>query len=91
VSTNFTKQVLNLPQFDILTISTQTFGLIIILVLFYYSNINTGLLYFIKIKKVRSKKIRKANANILKAGPNLKTMKWTSDINYQFYLQSKFL
>jgi len=79
------------PQFDILTISTQTLGLIIILVLFYYSNINTGLLYFIKIKKVRSKKIRKANANIFKAGPNLKIMKWTSDINYQFYLQSKFL
>ena len=91
MSTNFTKRVLDLPQFDILTISTQTFGLLIILVFFYYKNINTGLLYFIRIKKVRSKKIRKTNTNIFKTEPNLKTMKWTSDINYQFYLQSKLL
>jgi hypothetical protein len=78
-----------LPQFDILTLSTQTLSLLISLTLLYYNNINLNLLYFIKIKKIRAKKIQKINKHILKTGPNLDKMRWTSNINYQFYLQSK--
>jgi hypothetical protein len=78
-----------LPQFDILTLSTQTLSLLISLTLLYYNNINLNLLYFIKIKKIRTKKIQKINKHILKTGPNLDKMRWTSNINYQFYLQSK--
>lgn len=78
-----------MPQFDTLTISTQILTLISTLSLFYYSNIATGLPCFIRLKKIRSKKIRKANRIVFNAKPNLKKMKWTSDINYQFYLQHK--
>ena len=84
---NFTKRVV--PQFDILTLSTQIFGLLLSLVLLYYYNINSGLLHFIKVKKLRFKKVKKANKSIIKASSNFKAMEWSSNINYQFYLQSK--
>lgn len=78
-----------MPQFDFLTMSTQTLSFLAGLLLFYYNNINIGLLYFAKIKKMRSKKTKNAIKRVLKTDPNLKTMVWTSNISYQFYLQSK--
>lgn len=56
--------------------------------LFYYNNIMIGLLCFTKVKKTRLKKIRKTNKNFVNGRSNLTIMKWTSDVNYQFYLKS---
>ena len=81
---------LNLPQFDFLTISTQTLSFLIGLFTLYYINVSSGLFYFVKIKKVRSKKTKNVIRRALKPSSNLKTVKWASAINYQYYLQSKF-
>jgi hypothetical protein len=78
-----------LPQFDFLTLSTQTLSFLTGLFVLYYNNVNIGLLYFVKTKKARSKKVKRTIKQIVRTGPNLKTMRWASDINYQFYLRSK--
>lgn len=70
MSTNSTKRAVffpipyNIPQFDLLTLGAQLFGLLISLSLFYYYSISTSLSNFIEIKKFRTKKITK-NTNII--------------------------
>ena len=46
-----------MPQFDFLTLSTQVFGLLFCLCIFYYYGMMTIFAYFIEIKKLRSKKL----------------------------------
>lgn len=65
MSTNFTKRAfLNIPQFDILTIGAQVFGLSITLSLFYFFSISVVIPSFIEVKKFRTKKIIK-NTNYI--------------------------
>ena len=68
VSTNSTKRALQnlyyIPQFDLLTLGSQLFGLLISLYLFYYYSISTSISNFIEIKKFRTKKINK-NTNLI--------------------------
>jgi len=65
VSTNFTKRAfLNIPQFDILTLGAQVFGLSITLSLFYFFSISVVIPSFIEVKKFRTKKIIK-NTNYI--------------------------
>ncbi len=65
MSTNFTKRAfLNIPQFDILTLGAQVFGLSITLSLFYFFSINVVIPSFIEVKKFRTKKIIK-NTNYI--------------------------
>ena len=59
MSTNFTKRVLDLPQFDILTISTQTFGLLIILVSFIIKILTLDYYILSESKKFGQKKYEK--------------------------------
>jgi len=47
-----------MPQFDILTLSTQVFGLLISLYFFYHFGITASFTYFIEVKKLRSKKLK---------------------------------
>ncbi len=65
MSTNFTKRAfLNIPQFDILTLGAQVFGLSITLSLFYFFSISVVIPSFIEVKKFRTKKIIK-NTNYI--------------------------
>lgn len=65
MSTNFTKRAfLNIPQFDILTLGAQVFGLLITLSLFYYFSMRVAIPNFIELKKFRTKKIIK-NTNYI--------------------------
>ena len=80
-----------MPQFDVLVISTQALNLLLSLAFLYYKNINLGLLCYVEIKKIRSKKIQKIDRYISKASFNLKLTEKSSIVNYQFYLQSNFI
>ncbi len=65
MSTNFTKRAfLSIPQFDILTLGAQVFGLSITLSLFYFFSITVVIPSFIEVKKFRTKKIIK-NTNYI--------------------------
>ena len=67
MSTNFTKRAFfNIPQFDILTLGAQVFGLLITLSFFYYFSITTVIPNVIEVKKFRTKKIIK-NTNSISA------------------------
>ena len=52
-------ELLNIPQFDILTLGSQVFGLLVTLSFFYYFNINVVIPNFIEAKKFRTKKLLK--------------------------------
>ena len=66
-----------MPQFDLLTIGVQIFGLLILLFIFYYYNLFIILPTFIETKKLRTKKITK-NTKIF--------AKITNDINCNIWL-----
>ena len=67
MSTNFTKRAFfNIPQFDILTLGAQVFGLLTTLSFFYYFSITTVIPNVIEVKKFRTKKIIK-NTNSISA------------------------
>ena len=68
-----------MPQFDLLTLSTQVFGLLCCLYFFYYYGITTFFIYVIEIKKIRYKKL-KADLDLVK---NIK-----KDIEYNSWLVS---
>ena len=59
MSTNFTKRALFIPQFDILTLGAQVFGLLFTLTFFYYLSISVAIPNFIEVKKFRNKKLIK--------------------------------
>ena len=48
-----------MPQFDILTIGSQVFGLLIALSFFYYYSITVVIPMYVEIKKLRTKKLLK--------------------------------
>lgn len=48
-----------MPQFDILTLNSEIFCLIISLYLLYYNNISNSILLYCEIKKYRTKKLTK--------------------------------
>jgi len=50
---------LHIPQFDILTLGAQVFGLFFNLTLLYYFNIKILVPKFAGVKKFRTKKLRK--------------------------------
>ena len=68
-----------MPQFDLLTIGAQIFGLLISFSVFYYYGITKSLISFTEIKKLRTKKLTKNN--------NLVT-KIDKDLNYNLWLIS---
>lgn len=72
MSTNFTKRVFNaIPQFDILTLGAQIFGLLLTLSLFYYFNINLVIPNYIEVKKFRVKKLTKSTESVGVIGVDL--------------------
>ena len=75
-----------MPQFDILTLSSQIFGLLVSLYLFYYFNITGVILYFTEIKKYRTKKLVKNNLTIKNIQVSLTNNLWLLNNSYKNFL-----
>jgi hypothetical protein len=71
-----------IPQFDLLTLGAQLFGLLISLSLFYYYTISTSLSNFIEIKKFRTKKINKNTQLVTTVDKDLKYNLWLISYSY---------
>ena len=88
MSTNFTKRAFfNIPQFDILTLGAQVFGLLITLYFFYYFSITTVIPNVIEVKKFRTKKIIKNTNTISSMNLDLINNKKLIDNSYKLFMQ----
>lgn len=72
-----------MPQFDILTLSSQIFSVLISLYLFYYFSICITIPHFIEIKKFRTKKLVKNNFIIRSTNKSLNNNLWLLNQNYK--------
>lgn len=86
MSTNSTKRAISkpkyIPQFDLLTLGAQLFGLLISLCLFYYYSISASLSNFIEIKKFRTKKITKNTNAVTTIDKDLTYNLWLISYSY---------
>ena len=94
VSTNFTKRAFNLifkakniPQFDLLTLGAQIFGLLISLYFFYSYSISTSIANFIEVKKFRTKKLTKNNLIVNNVEKDLTSNLWLISYSYINFLK----
>jgi hypothetical protein len=87
VSTNFTKRALNIPQFDILTLGAQVFGLFFTLLFFYYFNINLVIPNFMEVTKFRIKKLVKNTTSISTTSLGLTNNKKLITHSYKSFMQ----
>jgi len=76
-----------IPQFDILTISAQVFGLLITLSLFYYYSISVTIPYFAEVKKFRTKKLTKNSESIKTIDKDLNYNLWLINYCYKHFLK----
>jgi hypothetical protein len=72
----------NIPQFDLLTLGAQLFGLFISLYFFYYYSISTSISNFIEIKKFRTKKINKNISLVTTIDKDLEYNLWLISYSY---------
>ena len=90
VSTNSTKRAYKyIPQFDLLTIGSQTFGLLISLSFFYYYCVTKSISNFIEIKKLRSKKLLKNYKSAVDVDQDLNHNLWLINYSYVKFLNTK--
>lgn len=76
-----------MPQFDILTLSSQVFGLLISLYFFYHYGLITVFSYYTEIKKIRSKKL-KSNINFIKdINKDIEYNSWLTRYSYLKFLK----
>jgi hypothetical protein len=75
-----------MPQFDILTLSAQIFGLVLSLYFFYYFNITNPILHYSTIKKYRTKKLVKNNYAVKNTHTSLDNNYWLLKNSYQKFL-----
>lgn len=75
-----------MPQFDILTLSSQILSLLISLYFFYYFNITNTILYYTEIKKYRTKKLVKNNKTIKNTHTSLSNNFWLLKSSYKTFL-----
>lgn len=88
MSTNFTKRAfLDIPQFDILTLGAQVFGLLITLSLFYYFSITIAIPNFIEVKKFRTKKIIKNTNSVSSMNLDIINNKKLIVNSYKLFMQ----
>ena len=76
-----------MPQFDILTLSSQIFSLLIGLYVCYFINIKNSLSYYTSIKKYRSKKIRLSNSTVENNKISLENNLWLLNNSYESFLK----
>ena len=91
MSTNSTKQALiyKIPQFDLLTIGSQTFGLLISLSILYYYCVTKSISNFVEIKKLRSKKLSKNYKTAIDVDQELTKNLWLINYCYIKFLNTK--
>ena len=82
ISPNEQKFNINIPQFDLLTLGAQLFGLLISLYFFYYYSISTSIGNFIEIKKFRTKKINKNTSLVTTIDKDLEYNLWLISYSY---------
>jgi hypothetical protein len=78
---------LNIPQFDILTLGAQVFGLLTTLLFFYYFNISAVIPSFVEVKKFRTKKLVKNTTSILTMNLELTNNKKLINHSYKSFMQ----
>ena len=76
-----------MPQFDLLTLSTQVFGLLVSLYFFYYYCITNIFTYYIEIKKIRSKKLQRDINSIREINKDLEDSLWLRNYCYLKFLK----
>ena len=81
MSKNFFNNLI-IPQFDLLTLGAQLFGLLISLYFFYYYSISTSISNFIEIKKFRNKKINQNTELLVLVNKELKYNLWLTSYIY---------
>ena len=89
MSTKFhqTSKLLKIPQFDILTLGAQIFGLLISLYFFYSYSISTSITNFIEVKKFRTKKLEKNTVLVNKIEKDLNHNLWLISYCYVNFLK----
>ena len=90
MSTNFTKRAarfFKIPQFDLLTLGAQLFGLLISFYSFYYYCITISISNFIEIKKFRTKKLTQLNTQITKIDKDLNYNLWINSYCYVNFIK----
>lgn len=76
-----------MPQFDILTMGSQVFGLLVFFYFLYYFNIQNTIPCLIEIKKFRTKKLIKNQEKIIYTKNYLNNnLKYTHNF-YQIFLK----
>ena len=75
-----------MPQFDILTISSQIFGLLVSLSFFYYFCITNVIQFYAEIKKFRTKKLVKNISIVNETEKSLNNNLWLLNNNYKNFL-----
>ncbi len=76
-----------MPQFDLLTLGAQLFGLLISLYFFYYYSISTSISNFIEIKKFRTKKINQNTESLTLVDKDLNNSLWLTSYNYISFMK----
>lgn len=76
-----------MPQFDLLTLGAQLFGLLISLYFFYYYSISTSISNFIEIKKFRTKKINQNTESLTLVDKDLNNNLWLTSYNYISFMK----
>ena len=76
-----------IPQFDLLTLGAQIFGLLISFYFFYYYTITKSLTSCTEIKKLRTKKLAKNNNIITKIDKDLNYNLWLISYCYINFLK----
>jgi hypothetical protein len=76
-----------IPQFDILTIGAQVFGLLLTLMLFYYYTVKITLPSYIEIKKFRTKKLLKNSQTVNLIDGDLNQHVWLINYCYKHFLK----
>ena len=76
-----------IPQFDLLTLGAQLFGLLISLYFFYYYSISTSITNFIEIKKFRSKKLNKNTKLVNTIEKDLNYNLWQINFSYLNFIK----
>ena len=76
-----------IPQFDILTLGAQVFGLLLTLSFFYYFSITVVIPNFIEVKKFRTKKLIKNTQSISTMNLDLVNNKKLINNSYKLFMQ----
>jgi len=75
-----------MPQFDIVTVSSQLFGVFIFLYFLYHLNIKNSIPFVVEIKKFRTKKLLKNQEKIIYIKNYL-----NNNLTYTYYFYKIFL